>query len=118
MMADEISRLLALAESGDWTERVRAVTDLGERSEAEARTAVAVALYDADNTAVTEAAVAGLVRRGDDAAREALLDALRSDDNETADHVYGFLDCRAGQGSAFAQSVLDEYLRQRQLKAH
>lgn len=76
MMADELRSLLALAQSETWTERVRAVTRLGDRAEPEAQAAVARALYDSEDTAVTEAAVESLVRRGGDADRKALLDAL------------------------------------------
>jgi hypothetical protein len=83
-----------------------AVRHLGGRKDPRARAAVVDALYDRRETAVTEAAVAVMVMRGDAADSADLLAALGRDDHGTAGHVRGFLTARAG-ASPFAQGVLD-----------
>jgi HEAT repeat protein len=102
----DLATILAETQSSDWRVRVAAVTRLREFDDPAAREAITKALYDPEDTAVTEAAVDVMVKRGDASDVEALLAALQSDDFETAQHVYGFLAARALRYEV-AQTVLD-----------
>jgi hypothetical protein len=64
------------------------------------------ALHDPDDTAVTQAAMEALLEIGSDRAVSMLVDALASDDDETADHLYMFL---SGSDSPVAFEVLSRY---------
>ena len=73
--------------------RVRATRTLSAfADQRRALEALVGALYDADNTAVTEAAAEELLRLATPEAVDALLLALRSDDREVADHVRDVLE--------------------------
>jgi hypothetical protein len=90
----EVDELLHQLVNSDWRGRAKAATGLATHP------------GDAEDTAVTEAAMKALLAIGTAEATEALLDSLRDDDDETADHLYFFLAHAGSVGSSLAREVL------------
>lgn len=89
-MAD-LAQVLRRLEDPDWSVRVDAVRDVASFDETIALPALRRALYDPSDTAVTQAAMKALLSFRTDGARAILLEALQSDDDETANHLDYFL---------------------------
>lgn len=103
----EVDELLHQLVNSDWRGRAKAATGLATHpGDARVIPALRAALPDAEDTAVTEAAMKALLAIGTAEATEALLDSLRDDDDETADHLYFFLAHAGSVGSSLAREVL------------
>ncbi|MDQ3777759.1 MAG: HEAT repeat domain-containing protein [Actinomycetota bacterium] len=82
--------------SHEWAVRAQATRELGAfADEPRAVDALVAALYDAHNTAVTEAAAEELLRLATPRAVDALLAALASDDREVSQHVRDMIATKA-----------------------
>jgi HEAT repeat protein len=105
-VADTLEALLAALDSPDWAIRADAARGLAQFRNAQAFTGLIRALHDPDDTAVTQAAMEALLEIGSDRAVNMLVEALASDDEETADHLHLFL---SASDSPVAFEVLRRY---------
>ena len=102
-----VDELLHQLVNGDWRDRAEAATGLATHpADSRVIPALRAALADPEDTAVTEAAMKALLVIGTQEASEALLDSLRNDDDETADHLDFFLGQAGSDGSTLAWEVL------------
>ena len=105
-MAD-LDAALAKLDSAEWSVRVEAARELAAFSDARALDGLTRALYDPEDSAVTEAAMESLLSLASDEALTVLIEALDSDDEEAAVcHLYSFLSSNA---SPLASEVLLRY---------